>query len=393
MPNLLAMKLHQPAPPPRRVERARLIEHLNAGLQAGRQVTLLSAPAGFGKTVCASEWLENIDLPTAWLSLDAADDEPGRFFSYLVAALQSIDPRLGAEIDGALRSGALPPAEVISTALINDLLAFSGRLLLAIDDFHHIQDRAIYQVFEQLVSTQPPGLHLVLLTREDPTLPLARLRANNRLTELRAADLSFTRPEVDRFLNHVLGLSLSELDTAALAERTEGWIAGLQLAGLSLRDRTDPSLFIANLSGSHRFILNYLTEEVLSQQPQDIQQFLLQTAILERLNGDLCNAVSGRTDSHTLLETLFNANLFLIALDDESHWYRYHHLFAGLLGERHKALPSEERAELHRRASQWYAGAAAQRAYLHPNERAAFAGDAIQHALAANDYASALQLI
>jgi LuxR family maltose regulon positive regulatory protein len=392
MPDLLATKLHRPNLPLRRVERSRLVEHLNTGFEAGHQITLLSAPAGFGKTICAVEWLEDLRLPVAWLSLDSADDEPGRFFTYLLGALQGVVHALGNEIESVLRAGQLPPVEVIAASLIDGLLAWPERFILVLDDFHHIQDRSILQVFERLLIHQPPALHLVLLTREDPPLPLARLRAHNQLTELRAADLAFTSPEIDRFLSDVLGLSLSESDRAVLGERTEGWIAGLQLAGLSLRDRPDPSRFITNLSGSHRFILSYLTEEVLNQQPEEIQQFLLQTALLDRFNGDLCNAVTGHSDSQVMLEELYNANLFLVALDDEGHWYRYHHLFAGLLRDRHKALMPEQTTSLEKRAARWYAEAGSRRA-LHPNEQATLVTDAIQHALSAADYEFALQLI
>ena len=378
--SLLATKLHRPSIPPKRVRRPHLIQRLNKGLAFDRQVTLVSAPAGFGKTTCIGEWVNALDCPVTWLSLDAADDDPARFFAYLVAALQKVDDNLGREIEGVLRSGQLPPVEAISTTLINDILELGGRFLLVLDDFQVIQDRFILQVLEKLVGNLPQPLHLVLLTREDPSLPLARLRANNRLTEIRAGDLRFTGPEADRFLNEVMGLSLSPADIAVLKDKTEGWIVGLQLAGLSVRDRADPSRFIAALSGSHRFILSYLTEQVLNRQPEEIRRFLLQTSILNRLNGDLCDAVTGRSDGRALLERLFNANLFLIPLDDEQQWYRYHHLFADLLRDLQNALRQENTAELHQRASQWYA-------------RAGMASEAIQHALAAEDYAMAVDLL
>jgi LuxR family maltose regulon positive regulatory protein len=380
MSNLLATKLRRPALSTKCVHRPQLIQRLRDGLDSGRRVTLVSAPAGFGKTTCISEWVNALDLPLAWLSLDPADDDPGRFFTYLIAALQQVDANVGQEIAGVLRAGQLPPGDVISTTLLNDLLEWENRCLLILDDFQVIQDHFILEILGQLVTNLPPALHLILLTREDPSLPLARLRANNQLTEIRAADLRFTDREADQFLNELLGLSLSRLDIAALEDRTEGWIVGLQLAGLSLRGRTDSSGFIANLSGSHRFILSYLTEEVLSRQPEDIQHFLLQTSILDRLNGDLCNAVTGRIDSHSLLQQLFNANLFLIPLDDEGHWYRYHQLFADLLRDRHTTLLKDQTAELHQRASQWYV-------------QAGMVREAIEHALAAADYATAVHLI
>ena len=379
--NLLATKLHRPAPPAKRVQRPHLVQRLNEGLELNRQLTLVSAPAGFGKTTCICEWVDTLNSwPVIWLSLDASDDDPGRFFTYFIAALQKLDAKLGQEIEGVLRSGQLPPAEIISTTLINDILELGNRFLLVLDDFHTIQDRFILQVLENLVTNQPQALHLVLVTREDPPLPLAQLRAHNRLTEIRARDLRFTRQDVDCFLNETMSLSLSEADVAILEDKTEGWIVGLQLAGLSVREQDDPSKFIASLSGSHRFILSYLTEQVLNQQPEDVQQFLLQTSILDRLNGELCDALTGRRDSHAVLEQLLNANLFLISLDDVGQWYRYHHLFADLLRNLQSALQKDKIAELHQRASDWYA-------------QADMAGEAIEHALAAEDYGRAVDLL
>ena len=382
---LLATKLYIPSLHPSLVPRSRLIERLDEGLRLGHKLTLVSAPAGFGKTTCISEWVNPLDCPVAWLSLDSADDDPGRFFVYFIAALQKGNANLGQEIAGVLRSGQLPSIEVISTALINDSLELESRLLLVLDDFHVIQDRFILQVLEKLVVNLPQSLHLVLLTREDPSLPLARLRANNQLTEIRAGDLRFTGGEADRFLNEVMGLSLSQADIATLEDRTEGWVVGLQLAGLSVRDRQDPSSLIVSLSGSHRFILGYLTEQVLDQQPEEIRHFLLQTSILDKLNSDLCNAVTGRKDGRSLLERLFNANLFLVPLDDEHKWYRYHHLFADLLRDLQKTRQKNETTELHRRASHWYAQAS--------SECGTFVNEAVQHALAAEDYAMAVDLL
>lgn len=399
---MLATKLRCPSIPPKRVQRPQLMQRLNEGLELGRQMTLISAPAGFGKSTCAAEWAGGLDLPTAWVSLDRSDDDPARFFAYVVAALKQVDKTLCRDIERVLNSGQLPPAEVISAGLINDIMESGVQFLLVLDDFQVIQDRAIQEALARLVTNQPRNMHLVLLTREDPSLPLARLRANNQITEIRAADLRLSLPETDSFLNEVMGLGLSPADVTALEEKTEGWIAGLQLAGLSVRDRPDPSGFVARLSGSHRYILSYLTEEVLDLQPPEVQSFLLQTAILNRLNGALCDAVTGRTDSADLLEKLFHANLFLIPLDDEQRWYRYHHLFAGLLrnvGESGRrgagygdagrqgasresagAGQNDELAELHRRASCWYA-------------QAGMASEAIGHALEAADYEMAVQLL
>ncbi|MEJ2568937.1 MAG: LuxR C-terminal-related transcriptional regulator [Anaerolineales bacterium] len=381
MSDLLTTKLKRPALPKKRVQRASLMAHLDNGLESGHQVILVSAPAGFGKTVCVSEWVDSLDRwPTAWLSLDAADDDPGRFFTYLIAALQEIDAGIGGEIEGVLRAGQLPPVEIFSTTLIGDILRVENRFLLVLDDFQVIQDAYILHVLEDLISNLPPAFHLVLITREDPSLPLARLRANDKLSEIRAGDLRFSEKEADQFLNQSMELSLSTSDIRKLVDRTEGWIAGLHLAGLSIRDRENPSEFIANLSGSQRFILSYLTEEVLSRQPPEIQRFLVETSVLERLTGDLCDAVTGRKDSRALLEDLFSANLFLIPLDDRRHWYRYHALFADLLHDRLQDFDQESVAGLHQRASRWYA-------------RMDMPSEAIEHALAASDYAVAVRLI
>jgi LuxR family maltose regulon positive regulatory protein len=381
MSGLIATKLRRPSIPAKRVQRPRIIQRLNEGLEFNRQVTLVSAPAGFGKTTCVAEWVNTlVQRPVSWLSLDASDDDPGRFITYFITALQKVDANLGQEIEGALHSGQLPPSEIVSATLINDILACKGQFLVVLDDFHVIQDAFIFQVFEQLIANFPHPLHLVLITREDPPLPLARLRANNQLTEIRARDLRFRHRDIDCFLNKVMGLSLSQADVARLEDKTEGWVAGLQLAGLSVRDREDPSGFIAHLSGSHRFILDYLTEQVLSQQPEEIQEFLLQTSILDKLSGNLCDAVTGRKDSAVWLERLFTANLFLIPLDDEGQWYRYHHLFGDLLRNLQNRLQKEKTADLQRRASHWYA-------------QAGMVGEAIQHALDGADYEMALDLL
>jgi LuxR family maltose regulon positive regulatory protein len=355
-------------------------------LDSDRQITLVSAPAGFGKTVCVGDWVRMLELPAAWLSLDPADDDPGRFFSHLVAALQLVDENLGWEIEGILRAGQLPPGEVISTTLTNDIQALDTRFVLVLDDFQNIQDDLILHVLDQLVTHLPDTLHLVLLTREDPNLPLARLRASNQLTEIRAEDLRFTNPETDRFLSEVMELSLSQADVEALEARTEGWIAGLHLAALVLQtpsnvqNRDASSTFIANLSGSHRYILSYLTDEVLNRQPEEVQEFLLQTAILERLSGGLCDAVAGRKDSKQLLRHLYHANLFLIPLDDEGNWYRYHQLFADLLRDQQATNYPKDTLKLNKRASAWYL-------------QAGFISEAIDHALAAEDYSTAIRLI
>jgi LuxR family maltose regulon positive regulatory protein len=381
MTTLLTTKLHQPASPIKCVERPHLIQRLNAGLESGHQIILVSAPAGFGKTTCISEWVKTLNCwPVTWLSLDATDDDPGRFFTYLLAALQKVDEHLGYDIEGILRAGQLPPVEIITATLVNDLMKLGKPFILVLDDFQVIQDAYILQVLGTLVNNLPEPLRLVIITREDPPLPLARLRARNQLTEIRVGELRFSRPEIDLFLREATGLTFSQMDLDILEERTEGWAAGLHLAGFSIRDQSDPSRLISNLSGNQRFILNYLTEEVLNQQTENVLRFLLQTSILDRLCEDLCNAVTKRNDSGILLEQLFTNNLFITPLDDEGYWYRYHQLFGNLLRELQNKRQNEETAELHRRASRWYA-------------QAGMASEAIQHALAGSDYETAVHLI
>ncbi|MBN2048270.1 MAG: hypothetical protein JW750_10545 [Anaerolineaceae bacterium] len=378
---LLTTKFHLPGVSKRHIPRPQLVERLNRGYDAGHPVFLISGPAGFGKTTCVSEWLDSFNSgQISWLSLDAADDDPGRFFIYLFAALQKIDPRVGNEIDGMLRAGQLPPAGVLSAALINDLARIPDPFLLVLDDFHVVQDSTILEAISELVQHCPQSLHLVLISREDPPLPLARLRARNQLTEIRINDLRFTHAEIDQFLNEVLEYPLSPGDQIALEERTEGWAAGLHLAGLLIGERQNPSAIIEKLSGSQRYILNYLTEEVLSQQPDDVIRFLLQTSLLDRLHPDLCGAVCGREDSREMLERLYAENLFIIPLDDNGQWYRYHHLFADVLREMQSQNSSAERLELHQRASRWFA-------------RQGLINEAIGHALAAEDYETAVQWI
>jgi LuxR family maltose regulon positive regulatory protein len=381
MPRLLEIKFHKPSLPIHFINRPSLVQQLNKGLEFHRWVTLVSAPAGYGKSACISDWIATVDQwQVAWLSLEPSEDDPGRFFNYLIAALQKVDAHLVEGISGLIQAGQLPPAEIISSALINDLQAKSNHIMLVLDDFHVIQDNFILEVIEQVLANFPEQLHLVLITREDPPLPLGRLRANNQLTEIRARDLHFSRPDIDRFFIEVMGHSLTQADIATLEHRTEGWIAGLQLAGLSLRDQSNPSSFIAGFRGSHRFILSYLTEQVLSQQPQEIHRFLLETSILDRLTGDLCDAVTGRSDSSVILEQLFQANLFLVPLDDEREWYRYHHLFADLLRGLLATFHQEQLDELHRRASSWY-------------REVGLVSEAITHALAVRDYTLVVNLL
>ena len=381
MPNvLLQTKLRCPSLPLKRVPRPQLFARLAEGFECIKHITLISAPAGFGKTTCAVEWLQGLSRPVGWLSLDPSDNDPARFFSYFIAALQKADKNVGKEIGSALHSGQLPPVETISAGLVNDLLQVANPFLLVLDDLHVIQNSTILDVLEKLATSLPPSLFLVLLTREDPSLPLARMRANNQITEIRAADLRFTTDEAHSFLNQVMGLGLSSDDIASLADRTEGWVVGLQLAALSLKNREDRSEFIATLSGNQHFILSYLTEEVLRRQPLQIQGFLLDTSVLDRLSGPLCNAVTERADSAAVLEQLYTSNVFVIPLDEEHSWYRYHHLFADLLRGQLNRMQTARVPELHRRASEW-------------SEQQSMVAEAVEHAFAAPDYERVVRLL
>ena len=320
---ILITKLYVPPLQPTVVLRPRLIERLNEGLSGA--LTLIAAPAGFGKTTLVSAWVAGIAQPTAWLSLDDGENDLARFLAYLVAALQTIAPHLGAEVAEALHSPQPPPAEALLTALLNNLTALPDTVVLVLDDYHLIDAQPVDQALTFLLEHLPPQLRLVMATRADPLLPLARLRARGQLTELRAADLRFTPTEAATFLKEAMGLDLAAADIAALEDRTEGWSAGLQLAALSLRGHPDATRFIQSFTGSHHFVLDYLVKEVLHQQSQYVQTFLLRTSILDRLCGPLCDAVvlepSG--SGQAILEYLEHANLFLVPLDDERRWHRY----------------------------------------------------------------------
>ncbi len=380
---VLATKLYAPPPRPDAVLRPRLIEQLNQGLSVGHKLTLISASAGFGKTTLVSEWVIAGGYPAAWLSLDAGDSDPTRFLTYLIAALQTIAPTVGDEIFTALQSPQPPSTESILTTLLNDITTIPDHFIFVLDDYHVIDAKLVDQVLTFLLEHLPPQMHLVIATREDPHLPLARLRTRGQLTELRAADLRFSASEAAEFLKRVMGQNLSAEEIAALETRTEGWIAGLQLAALSMRGRSDTAGFIQAFTGSHHFVLDYLIEEVLQRQSEAIQTFLLRTSILDRFCGPLCDAVLRIpvVSGQEALESLERANLFIVPLDNERHWYRYHHLFADLLRQRlGQSLAPEEIAQLHIRASQWY-----EDNNLHV--------EAFQHAVAANDIERAERLI
>ncbi|AHY45641.1 ATP-dependent transcriptional regulator [Rubrobacter radiotolerans] len=375
---ILATKLYAPPPRPEVVPRARLTERLNEGLD--RRLTLVCAPAGFGKTTLIGGWVAGLPRPAGWLSLDEADNDPARFLAYLVAALRTVAADIGEGVLGALGSPQPPPTEAILTVLLNEITTVEDDLILVLDDYHVIDTGAVDDALAFLIEHLPPRMHLVIATREDPNLPLARLRARGQLLEVRAADLRFTPSEAAEFLKGVMGLSLSEEDIAALESCTEGWIAGLQLAALSMRGREDVAGFIRAFAGDNRYIVDYLVEEVLGRQPERVRGFLLKTSILERLSGPLCDAVTGQQRSSALLEALERGNLFVVPLDDRRRWFRYHHLFADVLRARMMEEQPDRASTLHRRASEWY-------------ERNGSPADAIRHALAAGDFGRAADLV
>jgi LuxR family maltose regulon positive regulatory protein len=386
---ILATKLYIPPSRRRVVLRPRLVERLNEGIAAGHKLTLVSAPAGFGKTTLVGEWVARCGRAAAWLSLDEGDGDPSSFLTYVIAALRTVAPGIGDGVLTMLQSPQPPPLEPTLTALINDVSAIPGNVVLVLDDFHVLDSRPVDDALAFLVEHLPRQLHLVIATREDPALPLARLRARGQLSELRAADLRFTPSEAAGFLNQVMDLDLSTEEVGALEARTEGWIAGLQLAAISLQGHEDVGGFIASFAGSHHFVLDYLVEEVLQRQPESIRTFLLRTSILDRLCGELCDAVllDASASGQETLEFLERANLFIVPLDNERRWYRYHQLFAELLRQRLQqsaASPAGEDgmgvAELHSRASQWY-------------EDNGLETEAFHHAAAANDIERAERLI
>jgi LuxR family maltose regulon positive regulatory protein len=401
---LLATKMYIPPPRPELVQRPRLIMRLNAGLH--RKLTLISAPAGFGKTTLLSDWLHGLQDGTGWLALDERDNDLMRFLAYLVAALQRVDPNIGKQADAA-------DAHRFLTALLNDIHAITDRpakgssphIVLVLDDYHAITARAVHDAVVFLVDHLPPGVHLVLATRADPPLPIARLRGQGQVTELRQADLRFTPEEAVVFLNQAMGLDLDPADVGTLATRTEGWIAGLQMAAVSMRGQEDVSGFIQGFRGTNRYILDYLVKEVLQCQPRELQAFLLQTSVLDRLTGPLCDAVLGRgpvtaeepgtvpgnslssilighiSSSQQVLEHLEATNLFVVPLDDDRRWFRYHRLFSELLRKHlQQQVGTQGLAALHRRASAWY-------------EQHNLLDGAIEHALCAEEFERATRLI
>jgi LuxR family maltose regulon positive regulatory protein len=379
---LLATKLFAPSAQPGFVSRPRLVEALDVGL--GRGLVLISAPAGFGKTALLAEW--SSQRPVAWLSLDPGDSDPARFWRYALAALDRARPGIADGVGPLLGPPAPPSYEGLVTALVNELVGETdepgehgepdgsdgGEVVLVLDDYHVIDSQEIHATLAWLLERRPPGLHLVLTSRADPPLPLARLRARGQLAELRAADLRFTEEEAAALLQEVVDIPVPEASVAALADRTEGWAAGLRLAALALGGRSDVAEFVRSFSGSHRYVLDYLAEEVLERQTEAVRAFLLETSVLERLSADLCDAVTGRSDGGAMLETIDRSNLFLVPLDEVRGWWRYHQLFADLLRARLQQHQPERVQQLHRNAARWY-------------ERGGLANDAITHAMAAGD--------
>lgn len=379
--SLLSTKLHVPHARINGVSRPRLTEKLLTAVKRPGSFVLLSGPAGFGKTTLLGDFVSELKCPVAWVSVDEGDNDPIRFWTYLITACQSIQRGVGESGLALLQSPQPLPDETIPTLLINDLVKLKNDLVLVLDDYHEIHNPSIHTALSFLLDHLPEKLHLVFSTRVDLPWPLARFRARNQLIEIRAADLRFTTDETAAFLNQVMSLNLSAENVSALEARTEGWIASLQLAAISMKGRSDLGEFIKAFTGSHVYVAEYLIEEVLEHQSEAVKTFLLQTSILTRLNASLCDAVNGYSKSQTMLKDLYQANLFVFPLDDEGEWFRYHHLFADLLKARLRhSLSAEAIATLHQRAAAWY-------------EQAGMTSDAIEHALTAMDYPLALQLV
>jgi LuxR family maltose regulon positive regulatory protein len=394
---LLATKLYIPPTRAGWVSRPRLTERLATALE--RKLTLISAPAGFGKTTLVGAWVRQTELPVAWLSLDHSDNDPAQFWRYVIAALQTVDESIGETALSALSPSQPPPLEPLVTALINDVVNVSHPIVLVLDDYHIIETRSVHASLSFMIDRLPPHLHLVIVTRADPPLSQARRRGRAELSEIRAADLRFTVEETAEFLNTCMGLDLSREDAAALEDRTEGWIVGLQMAALSMQGIDDKHRFVAAFAGDDRHIVDYLVEEVLQHQTPHIQDFVLKTSILERLCGSLCDAVVRETRdwrleigsrgespvsglcSQDILEYLESSNLFTVPLDSQRHWYRYHRLFADLLRHRlEQSVSAREITTLYLRASEWF-------------EREGLISEAVSHALASGDRVYAARLI
>ncbi len=367
---LITTKARLPHPRANLVARSRLLDHLDRAI-TGR-LTLLSGPAGCGKTTLINQWAAGSKHHVAYLSLDESDNTPARFLTYLIAALQTIRGDLGGQALNLIRVSPLPAVNSILAILINNMTGLSEEFVLILDNYQVIDAPLIHDAVAFLLERAPLQMHLIIASRTEPSLPLARLRASGDLAEIRAADLRFTSDETATLLNGVMCLNLPADQLAVLEHRTEGWIAGLQLAALALKDRKDASGFVKAFNGSHPYITRYLMEEVFDQQPENVQDFLLYTSILERLIAPLCDAVTGQTNGKAMLEWLDRANLFMIPLDDERQWYRYHRLFADFLSDRLRVQQPHQVARLHRSAAYWF-------------EQQVLAADAVPHPLAVED--------
>jgi LuxR family maltose regulon positive regulatory protein len=394
--SILTTKLNIPKPRPQVVLRDQLISRLDEGLV--QKLTLISAPAGFGKTTLASEWARHLGQSVGWITLDESDNDVNRFLSYFIAALQRVRENIGQEEVKHLRSPHPPPSEEILISILNQINALSEDIVFFLDDYHLISTRSIHETVTYFLEHMPENLHLVIVSRADPPLPLARLRGLGEVAELRQVDLRFTLDEATNFLRDVMGLGIQAEDVRALNSRTEGWVAGLQMAAVSLQGQENISNSVRIFTGSNRYILDYLLEEVLQRQPEGIQRFLFQSSVLDRLTSSLCDAIVIESEdlglegydrlqspvtglqSQTILEHLENSNLFIFPLDDHRQWYRYHRLFRDLLRKRFQQLSPDLIPDLHRRAANWF-------------EEAGMLSDAIEHTLASRDFDHAAQLI
>jgi len=375
---ILQTKLHPPVGRANLVSRLRLINKLNDGI--GGKLTLICAPAGFGKTTLLSDWIRSTKRPAAWLALEASDSDIAQFLNYVVAALQQVEQDIGSDVQAALARPQIPPPDALLTRLINEIAAIEKELVLILDDYHVIEDPSIHEALAFLISHLPSNMHLIIAGRIDPPIPIARLRAQGLMTEIRSSDLRFTDKETKGFLNDLMDLGLSDTDIAALEGRIEGWIAGLQLAAFSLESSHEKHAFVTAFSGSHRHVMDYLVDEVLSHQPEEMQTFLHRTSIIGRLCAPLCNFVLGISNSQEFLQQLETNNLFLMPLDNERIWYRYHQLFAESLRQRLEEKESESVAGLHRRAAAWY-------------RKEGFVDEAMSHAVAAQDLELATAIV
>ena len=377
--SILSTKLFIPEIRDNYIMRKSLVDKLICGINMNNKLTLVSAPAGYGKTTLVLELLNSIDLASAWISLDDSDNDFTQFLSYLIAALKKAGVAIGSNTEKVAFDFNLSSTNAPMTMIINDISSLSEKIILVLDDFHFIHSPQVNDAVKFLLEHQPPNLHLVIITREDPRLPLPRIRVQGKITEIRMEDLCFARDEAADFLTRVMGLKLSDEAIDTIAFRTEGWIAGLQLAGLSLNgcEEQDIGEFIRVFSDTHRYIIDYLVEEVINRQTEEVREFLCKTSVLDRMNGELCDAVIGKNDSKLLLRELEKINLFLIPLDSKREWYRYHHLFADSL---RTELSKEEEMLIHKKAALW----------LESND---FKQEAVKHAFKSGDMLLSLRLV